>query len=307
MTGAPLPEGADAVVMRECAREEDGKVALFLTPEPGENVRRRGEDVRKGDALLKPGSILRSYEIALLASQGIARVSVVRRPRVGVLVSGDELVHHSRKPGPGRIRDSNGPALRALLSRWGAVVSGGAVVRDSLSACRKALSRALAGADALVVSGGVSVGDFDHTREALASLGLREVFWRIAIKPGKPLLFGLIGGKPVFGLPGNPVSSLVCCEEFVRPAVEKLAGRAAGVASYHKGGVMANEYPKPAHLRQFVFCTVRSEGGKFLLSAIRPQGSAMLGMSSRARGLVRADIGLKRLLPGMEVDFRWLK
>ncbi|MEK7744971.1 MAG: molybdopterin-binding protein [Elusimicrobiota bacterium] len=216
-------------------------------------------------------------------------------------------MHHSRTPGPGRLRDSNGPALRALLSRWGVVVSGGAVVRDSRSACRKALSRALAGADALVVSGGVSVGDFDHTREALASLGLREVFWRIAIKPGKPLLFGLIRGKPVFGLPGNPVSSLVCCEEFVRPAVERLAGRAAGVPSYHARGVMANEYPKPAHLRQFVFCTVRSEGGKFLLSAIRPQGSAMLGMSSRARGLVRADIGLKRLLPGMEVDFRWLK
>lgn len=307
MTGAPMPEGADAVVMRECAREGEGGVSLYLAPEPGENVRLRGEDVRKGEVLLEPGSPLRPYEIALLASQGISRVRVVRRPRVKVLVSGDELVDHRRKPSRGQIRNSNGPALCALLARWGALPKAGGIVPDSEQGCRKALFRALDGADALLVSGGVSVGDFDHTRAALASLGLKELFWRIAIKPGKPLLFGLLRGKPVFGLPGNPVSSLVCCEEFVRPAVEKLAGRAHGVPSYHMRGVMANEYPKPAHLRQFVFCAVRREGGRFLLEAIRPQGSAMLGMSSRARGLVRADIGVERLEPGMEVDFRWLK
>ena len=304
MTGAPLPEGADAVVPKEAAQDGGAVVTLLRRPAPGAHVRRRGEDVRAGARLLRPGARLRPYEIALLAAQGLESAAVVRRPRVAVLATGDELT-----PGRahGKIHDSNGPAVCAALARWGAAPLPHGVAPDEPAALKAALARALAASDALVVSGGVSVGDHDLTKAALDELGMELVFWKVAIKPGKPLLFGLWNGRPVFGLPGNPVAALVCAEEFVRPAVERLQSHEPGHQSYHLAGAALNDYPSPEDRQQYLFCRARRAAGGYELEIIRPQGSAMLGMASSADALAVSPIGTGRIRKGDTLAFRWLK
>ena len=159
----------------------------------------------------------------------------------------------------------------------------------------------------LLVSGGVSDGEFDCTKEALADLGVREVFWKVAMKPGKPLYFGVRENKLAFGLPGNPVAALVCLEEFVRPALETLQGQAPKHESYHLTGTALNDYPKPADRRQYLFCSARPGAAGYELTIIRPQGSAMLAMASKADALAVAPEGVSRVSRGDVMRFRWLK
>jgi len=313
MTGAPLPRGADSVVMVEATETgANGKVRLAGATRARSHVRERGEDVAEGSVLLEKGALLRPYDVALLAAQGIVEVPVIRLPRVAVLATGDELVDHREEPGEGRIRNSNGPALLAALSRWGVPADDLGIAPDEPAALRAVLSAALARADVLVVTGGVSVGDFDCTKSVFADLGLREVFWKVAIKPGKPLYFGALEApgapaKLAFGLPGNPIAALVCLEEFVRPALEKLQGYAPKHPSYHLSGAADNDYPKPADRRQYLFCRARPSAGGYALEIIRPQGSAMLGMASRANALALAPAGADRVRRGDVLGFRWLK
>ena len=313
MTGAPLPRGADSVVMVEMTQDgAPGTVRLTQATRGGSHVRARGEDVRKGSLLLEKGALLRPYDIALLAAQGITEVGVIRRPRVTVLATGDELVDYREEPAPGRIRNSNGPALLAALSRWGVPAENLGIAPDEPAALHAALASALERSDALVVTGGVSVGDFDCTRPVFAELGVREIFWKVAIKPGKPLFFGVHerAGAPtklVFGLPGNPIAALVCLEEFVRPALERLQGFAPKHPSYHLSGAALNDYPKPADRRQYLFCRTRQTPGGYELDIIRPQGSAMLAVASRANALALAPAGLDRVRRGDTLAFRWLK
>ncbi|MBI3297228.1 MAG: molybdopterin molybdotransferase MoeA [Elusimicrobia bacterium] len=298
MTGAPLPPGADTVVMNECARRVNGEVRVFVEACPGTHVRHAGEDVKRGAPLLSAGAALRAYEVALLCAQGFPFVRVVRRPRAAVLPTGSELGTS--------LRDSNGPALSGLLGRWGARVRALPAARDDAAALSRALKKALSGTDLLVVTGGVSAGDFDLTRPALESLGFSTLFHGVAIKPGKPLLFGARGRTLVFGLPGNPVAALLCAEEFVRPALEGLQGRRGGPPSYHMRGVLAEPYPGTKGRRHYVFCSCRREEGRFLLTPIRPQGAAMLGMACRAQALAVSPEG-ESLEAGRELEFRWLK
>lgn len=313
MTGAPLPRGADSVVMLEAtAPGAPGKVRMTGATRLRSHVRAAGEDVAAGSLLLGKGALLRPYDVALLAAQGITEVAAVRLPRVAVLATGDELVDHREEPAYGRIRNSNGPALLAALSRWGASVEDLGIAPDEPAALRAALDAALPRADVLVVTGGVSVGDFDCTKSVFAALGAREVFWKTAIKPGKPLYFGVLeaAGAPAklaFGLPGNPVAALVCLEEFVRPALETLQGYAPRHPSYHLSGAALNDYPKPADRRQYLFCRARSTPAGYELDIIRPQGSAMLGMASRANALAVAPAGADRVRRGDVLGFRWLK
>jgi molybdopterin molybdotransferase len=313
MTGAPLPRGADSVVMIEMTEPgAAGKVRMAAAVRERSHVRGRGEDVREGSLLLEKGALLRPYDVALLAAQGITEVPVVRLPRVAVLATGDELVDHREEPGAGRIRNSNGPALLAALSRWGAVTEDLGIAPDEPGALKTTLAAALSRADVLVVTGGVSVGDFDCTKSVLAGLGLREVFWKVAIKPGKPLYFGALeapGAPPklAFGLPGNPVAALICLEEFVRPALESLQGHAPKHPSYHLSGAALGDYPKPADRRQYLFCRARQAPGGYELDILRPQGSAMLGMASRANALAIAPAGVDRVRRGDLLAFRWLK
>lgn len=313
MTGAPLPRGADSVVMQELtAPGAQGRVRMARTAEAGSHIRARGEDVLAGSLLLKKGAILRPYEIALLAAQGIAEVPVIRRPRVAVLATGDELVAHEQSLSEGKIRNSNGPAILAALSRWGIPTVDLGIVRDAPEEIRSALAPALSQADVIIVTGGVSVGDFDYTQAVFSEIGIREVFWKVAIKPGKPLLFGIheTPGTPrklVFGLPGNPIAALVCLEEFVRPALEKLQGRALKHQSYHLAGRAMNDYPKPKDRQQYLFCRAEPGPNGYELSILRPQGSALLGMASSANALAVAPIGIARVPQGATLPFRWLK
>jgi molybdopterin molybdotransferase len=313
MTGAPLPRGADSVVMQEMTEPgAHGTVKLAQATRSGSHVRSRGEDVLAGTLLLDAGAMLRPYDIALLAAQGITEVPVVRQPRVAVLATGDELVDAREALSPGKIRNSNGPALIAALSRWGVPAKDLGIAPDEPKSLKAVLAAALAKADVIVVSGGVSVGDFDCTKSVFAELGIREVFWKVAIKPGKPLLFGVLeapGAAPklAFGLPGNPIAALVCLEEFVRPALETLQGYAPKHPSYHLTGTVLNDYPKPEDRQQYLFCQATPVSGGYELNVIRPQGSAMLGMASRANALAAAPAGISRVKRGDALKFRWLK
>lgn len=313
LTGAPVPAGADAVVMQEKTERAGETILVFAAPSVGENIRPRGEDVRAREPLLSPGTTLRPYEIGLLASQGIAEVEVVPVPSAAVLATGSELVRLGVPLGAGQIYNSNGPALCAALGRWGVPTQDLGSVGDDPEALAAALQPAAGASDLLLVAGGVSVGDYDFTRPVLARLGFQEVFWKVAIKPGKPLLFGLIPAQAtgrdtwVFGLPGNPLSALVCLEEFVRPAIERMRGVTLLQPSYHLRGRALNGYPLPKERQQFLFCRAVHDGEVYGLEIIRPQGSAMQKMATRANALAVAAIGMGRVREGDMLPFRWLK
>ena len=225
MTGAPMPAGADAVVMVELTSldEAAGTVEIEVTVDEGNHVRRAGEDVRPGDRLFEAGTRLTAGHLGVLASVGVQTVSVVRRPRVGVISTGDELVDTGRPLEPGEIRDSNRRTLLTLVASagWEAVDLGIAV--DEPDAIRTAFLDGAASCDVILSSGGVSMGDFDFVKVVLDGIG--DMRWmQIAIKPAKPFAFGLVGATPVFGLPGNPVSSMVSFELLARPAIAFMAG-----------------------------------------------------------------------------------
>jgi len=223
MTGAPLPTGADAVVMVERTRTAGDVVVIEHHATAGDHVRRAGDDLQPGDVVVDAGTVLTPAHLGVLASLGYQRVPVFPRPRVGVLSTGDELVEGAGELRPGQIRDSNRPTLLALVRQSGFTPVDLGLVRDDERAIGAAVERGLASCDALVTSGGVSVGDFDYVKAVLDRLGSMRS-WQVAIRPAKPLAFGTVQGKPVFGLPGNPVSSLVSFELFARPALRQMAG-----------------------------------------------------------------------------------
>jgi molybdopterin molybdotransferase len=227
MTGAPMPRGADSVVIREEV-DDRGTTARFAAPvRAGDNVRRAGEDVAPGSEVMAAGTPLGPGEIGMLAALGLGRVRVGRRPRVAVLCTGDELCPVGGEPRPGQIFSSNEHALIAQVLEAGGEVALAELVPDDRARTEAALSAALA-CDVVVTSGGVSVGDRDHVREALSAAGVAIDFWKVAMRPGKPVVFGLApSGTPCFGLPGNPVSSMVSFELFVRPALLAMQGARA--------------------------------------------------------------------------------
>jgi molybdopterin molybdotransferase len=235
MTGAPLPGGADAVVMIERSEVFPspaaplGEARLQATGlTAGQNILLRGASFRQGEVVLRTGAVLRPIEIGLLCEVGRVAVRAIAKPNVAILATGNELVPHGELPGPGQIRNSNGPMLAAAVRRAGGEPIELGIGRDDRDELRRAIQAGLS-ADVLVVSGGVSAGVLDLAPEVLAELGVERVFHKVRIKPGKPLWFGVLktahAAKLVFGLPGNPVSSFVCFELFVRPAMAALAGR----------------------------------------------------------------------------------
>jgi molybdopterin molybdotransferase len=302
MTGAPIPSGADAVVIVERTRmRDDGRVVVEdRPPRPGQNVLNRGREMRAGEVVLAAGSLLRPLEIGLLAAIGRAAVSVVPRPRLAVLSTGDELVEPPQPPGPGQIRNSNGPMLVALGIRAGAAVRYLGIARDRLDSLRPLVTEGL-GADVLVLSGGVSAGKLDLVPGVLQEAGVTAHFHKVAMKPGKPVLFGTRDGDDrrtlVFGLPGNPVSALVCFELFVRPALRRLAGYAEAGPRWVKA-VLAEDFLyatdrptyHPAHLDP-------TESG-WRVRRVPWFGSADLRGLNRANGLVLLPAGEGRYQAG---------
>ncbi|MFN0152082.1 MAG: gephyrin-like molybdotransferase Glp [bacterium] len=223
MTGGRVPDGADAVVMREEVTETDG-VAVFWSGAPaGANIRRRGLEIRAGELACDAGTLVNPGALGLLVSLGVARVSVRRRPRVAILATGDELLEPSAAPRHGHIYDSSTPILSALVASAGAIPVPLPLARDDRDELAQRFRDGLEH-DVFVTTGGVSVGDHDFTKEILAQLGVTIRFWKVAMKPGKPLVYGERGATRVFGLPGNPGSSLATFERFVRPALRKMVG-----------------------------------------------------------------------------------
>lgn len=291
MTGAPVPRGADAVVQVERTRPaaaEPGAAAGVLieaVPSPGQNFVPRGSEARAGSGLLPAGVRIGGAHLAVLASVGVAEVTVARRPRVAVIVTGDEVVDPSVTPADAQIRNANGPALAAAIAEAGGEAVDFGIVPDDAAATRAAIARALDGDfDALVLSGGVSAGDFDFVEPALAALGVTAHVTAVRVKPGAPFVFATRGDTLVFGLPGNPVSAQVTFELFARPSLLRLQG-ARDIHRPALRAVLEGPLANRSGRRNFLPVSVRFEEGALRARPVRTQGSGDIAAHAQANGL----------------------
>jgi molybdopterin molybdotransferase len=282
-TGAPLPAGADAVVPQEDVDAGDGRIVLRGAVERAASVRPRGEDVRVGDRVLEGGTLLAAAEIGLLATLGHGQVQVYRRPRVAILSTGNELADLGTEPGPGQIPNTNTYSLMAQVLEAGAAPTSVGVAPDRLDAIEERLGSAR-DADVLVTSAGVSVGELDLVREALTRAGAELHLWKVSMRPGKPITFGSLGGRPVFGLPGNPVSAMVTFELFVRPALLKMSGRRRLTRPRVRARAMA-PVPNPGSRRGYLRVRLEDNDGEVGARLTGEQGSAILRSMVAADGL----------------------
>ncbi|HKV85077.1 MAG TPA: gephyrin-like molybdotransferase Glp, partial [Ktedonobacterales bacterium] len=283
LTGAPVPEGADAVLQQELTRVESDVVELLAEAAPGNNIRFPGEDVRPGTLLAPAGAELGPAEIALLAATGIHTVTVARRPRVAILATGDELAALGTTPLPGQIHESNSPYLVAAVIRAGGVPLPLGIARDNADELREKL-RAARDADLILTSGGVSVGDYDLVKQILEEQG-NIAFWRVRMRPGKPVAFGLLGATPLLGLPGNPVSAAVTFELFGRPAIRRMLGCATILRPTVEVFLEDGEIHR-ADRRQYVRARLFSRGGMLVARTTGAQDSHIISSLRGATALL---------------------
>jgi molybdopterin molybdotransferase len=300
-TGGVIPAGVDAVVPIEYVVEHDNEVEISGAVEPGRFVRPRGGDVHMGEVVVERGSRLGAGQLGALAAAGVAEVTCVRRPRAAYLTTGTELRPPGAELEPGQIYEANGVILAAQLASAGAEVERLAPVADEEAAHRDALARGLE-ADVLVTSGGVSVGPHDLVRTVGAELGVEEVFWRVAVKPGKPLWFGVRDGTLVFGLPGNPVSALVGFELFVRPAVLGLQG-AAEPGPLFEAGTLARAVARNDARDELVRARSSLREGDVVLEPVAGQESHMIVRAAEADALALVPRGEGELAAGERVRY----
>jgi molybdopterin molybdotransferase len=283
MTGAILPKGADSVVMIEETEPLDGKIRVKRRVSPGENVRPKGEDMSAGERVIPKGERIRPADIGMMASLGKKDVWVIRRPKVGVLATGDEVVGIEERLEPGKIRNTNTYSLSAQIADAGAVPVDLGIARDDREDIRRKIERGLS-CDAMVTTGGVSVGESDLVKEVAKEMGLSIIFYKVATKPGKPTLFGKIRGKLFFGLPGYPVSAMVCFEVFVRPAIMKMAGR-SDVERRKREAVLSQEIKKKRGRVEYIRVKLKEEDGTLYATPTGPQRSARIASMVSADGL----------------------
>jgi len=284
MTGAPLPEGADAVVMVEETRRQGDEVCIFESVQEGENVRKRGENIRKGEMVLGRGTLLRPAGIGMLASLGRSFLTVFRVPQVAILATGNELVEVDEAVTSEKIINSNSYSLAAQIQECGANYRLLGIARDTQEDVVSKLSRGL-DADFILVSGGVSVGSYDFVKQASQSLGADLKFWKVALKPGAPLAFGVLQGKPFFGLPGNPVSSMVTFELFVRPALLKMMGFPSWFRPQLEV-VVEKDLSKDMGKAYLIRVMVERVGDQYVATPTGEQGSGILMSMVKANGLL---------------------
>ncbi len=282
-TGGPLPEGADAIVPQEDVDGDGGQVRIPRAVASGAFVRARGEDVRAGDRVLEPGRVIGPAEVGLLATLGHSPVLVSRRPRVAVLSTGDELADLGAPPGPGQIPNTNTYSLMAQVAEAGAEPINLGVAPDRLEAIEERIRWGLT-TDLLITSAGVSVGEHDLVREAFVRCGAELHLWRVSMRPGKPITFGTLGRRLIFGLPGNPVSAMVTFELFVRPALLTMTGLARVFRPRVRARALA-PIANPGHRRGYLRVTLVREGEEYGACLTGDQGSAILRSMVAADGL----------------------
>jgi molybdopterin molybdotransferase len=301
-TGGAVPDGADSVVQIELVEETGDGVTLRQAVETGANVRPRGGDTHAGDTVLEAGTRLGPAQVAALAAAGVSEVQCTKRPRVGILVTGSELRQPGEQLGVGQIYESNGLLLATALQLAGAVPAQLGVVADDAAEHERAMERALLGFDMLVTSGGASVGPHDLVRETQTKLRVEEVFWGVAVKPGKPVAFGVRRDHLVFNLPGNPVSVLVTFELFVRPAVNALLGVPDPLPAFSRG-VLASPIRRNPQRDEFLRARAGRRDGAVVLEPLSGQESHMIVRAGQANALVAVEAGDGEVAAGTDVPF----
>ena len=283
MTGAPLPQGADSVVMVEETEASGDKVKIFNEAETNQHIRKAGEDVKKGELVIPQGTVLRPAAIGMLASLKRSFVSVYQRPLVSILCTGDELVDVDGELKAGQIVSSNSYTLASQVNECGGIPLLLGIARDRKDELEQKFREGLR-ADVIISSAGVSVGDYDLVKGVLQDLGMEMKFWKVAMRPGQPLAFGTIGGKPTFGLPGNPVSSMVSFEQFVRPYLLKMQGHKKIFRPVIEA-IWQEEFTKKTERKYLVRCIVSKKEGTYIASSTGEQGSGILKSMVLANGL----------------------
>ena len=301
-TGGAVPEGADAVVPIEHVDEEPDGLAVREPVPAGANVRDRGGDVRAGDEVLGAGVVLGPGQVGALGAAGVSEVRCAKRPRVGILVTGDELRQPGEPLAEGQIYESNGLLLATALQLAGAVPAQLGVVADDEEEHRRTMERALLGFDMLVTTGGASVGPHDLVRKVQAELRVEEVFWGVAMKPGKPVAFGVRRDHLVFNLPGNPVSVLATFELLVRPAVNALLGLPDPLPAFRRG-TLGSAVRRNAERDELARAAVRREGDDVVLEPLAGQESHMIVRAGRAGALVLVEAGSGEVPAGTTVSY----
>ena len=301
-TGGAVPEGADAVIQLENVEETDAGLVVREPVPAGANVRGRGGDVQAGAGVLETGMRLGPAQVGALAAAGVTEVRCTKRPRVGILVTGTELRPPGEQLREGEIYESNGLLLATALGGAGAVPAQLGIVADDPEEHRRTMERALLGFDMLVTSGGASVGPHDHVRDVQRELRVEEVFWGVAVKPGKPVAFGVRRDHLVFNLPGNPVSVLVTFELFVRPAVNALLGATHPLPAFQQG-TLAAPVRRNAHRDELVRAVVKYDNGGVALDPLAGQESHMIVRAGQATALVLVEAGEGEVATGEAVAF----
>lgn len=299
-TGAALPHGADTVVPVEEAEEKDGQLHLQSPFSIGQHVRYRGEEFQSGEQLLQTGTLLQAGEISLLACAGVARVNVYPRPRVAIISTGDELIELGETPGPDQIVNSNLHFLTTRLQECGCEPVCIGIGKDNTASLDQCITLAL-DADMILSTGGVSVGEKDHVQETLARCNFEKVFWKAAIKPGKPVLFGMLENKPFFGLPGNPASTAATFEIFARPALKKMAGH----TDYHlqkRSGMLTGDVKGGGKRQLFLWCQLEWRNDHYEVTAQSHQGSGQNRSIQGANALLTIPVGTTHIAQGEHVE-----
>ncbi len=300
MTGAPMPEGADTVVRVEDTEEQDGKVRILVSTAAGTSVRPPGGDVTAGSTVFPVGTRLTAVHVGVLATVGVVEPVVARRPRIAVMSTGDELVPpETTDLGPGMIRDSNRPMLLALVAEAGGHAIDFGRIPDDADSLRAALGQAAAEADAIVTSGGVSMGDYDVTKAVLRDETGVD-FYPVAMKPGKPQGFGAVGGTPFFGLPGNPVSVFISFEQFVRPALLAMQG-ATALLRPRVRGVAGEDLESDPEKEEFIRVRFVDEGTSPTVAQTGGSGSHVLSGAAKAEAFAVLGVGVSRVSHGESV------
>jgi len=303
-TGAMLPAGADAVVRLEDASPADARVAVACEVEPGRDIRRAGEDIAAGATVIEAGTVLGPAELGVLASLGVAEPVCARRPRLALLSTGDELIEPDEEARPGAVRNTNTYAIPALALEAGAELGRVASVGDDAAATKEAIE-AMLDSELAVICGGVSVGEHDHVKSALTELGVEQVFWGVALRPGRPTWFGVApSGGLVLGLPGNPVSAVVTFVLFARPALWAMQG--ADPSAFLLNATLAEDYRKPPGRAHAVRCSLRADGDRLRAHPTGPQGSHVLTSMLGADGLAMIPADSEGVAAGERVEVELL-